>query len=400
VLDLAWKNMWQRKLRTTLTLLGIAVGLELVILLTAILDFTEQSMDTELAKYSGAGQLFVTSQALTGSTGQEFPPINSTLREDDADRIVTELEGRVDTSKTTPVLFRELAGPPYPNAPSEALAVGVHYDKIRAYVGAGAQLDPDGYLEDDSRLAGGVLEFSGPDAEEVILGDLAVGVFDDATVGSEISVAGQALLVVGRIQGQDVFDRVASNPVLMPLKTAQAIFQQPASVSALLITAPEPQAVAQLAETVRQQEPDLAVITEAEIAESLSDALAGERTFFRTINWTVYIVAAIVVAIVMVMAVSERTREIGTLRAIGSSRALVLVTIVAEAAFIGLLGGLVSIPVAFLLDIVIGYGLREVVEVASLVRVILLVTALSGVAALLPAWRATRISPVEALRYE
>ncbi len=400
MLDLAWKNMWQRKLRTTLTLLGIAVGLELVILMTAILDFTERSMDAELAKYAGAGQMFVTSQTLEGSTGQEFPPINSTLSEEIADRIVAELGGRVDASKTTPVLFRELAGSPYPNAPSEALAVGVHYDKIRAYIGDEAEIDPDGYPEGDPRLEEGVLEFSGPEAEEVILGDMAAGVFDDAMVGSEITVAGQSLLVVGRIQGKDLFDRVASNPVLMPLKTAQEIFQQPASVSALLITAPEPQAVSQLAETIRRQEPDLAVVTEAEIAQSLSDALAGERTFFRTINWTVYIVAAIVVAIVMVMAVSERTREIGTLRAIGSSRALVLATIVVEAAFIGLLGGLVSIPVAFVLDILVGFGLREVVEVASLVRVILLVTALSGVAALLPAWRATRISPVEALRYE
>ena len=75
MLDLAWKNLWQRKLRTGLTLLGIAVGLVLVILMTAILDFTEQSMDDELAKYAGAGQMFVTSQTLSGAS-REFPPIN------------------------------------------------------------------------------------------------------------------------------------------------------------------------------------------------------------------------------------------------------------------------------------------------------------------------------------
>lgn len=186
----------------------------------------------------------------------------------------------------------------------------------------------------------------------------------------------------------------------MPLKTAQDIFQQPASVSALLITAPEPDAVEPLAAMISEEAPDVELVTEVEIAASLNDALAGQQTFFNIINWTVYAVAAVVVTIVMVMAVSERTRDIGTLRAIGGSRALVLGMIVVEAAIVGLLGGLFSIPVAFLLDIVVGFGLREVVEVASLARVVLFVTVLSGVASLLPAWRATRISPVEALRYE
>ncbi len=398
--DLAWKNMWQHKLRTILTLIGIAVGLELVILLTAILDFTERSMDDELAKYSGAGQFFVTSKPLSGSSGQEFPPINNTLREDDADRIVVAVRDRVDESRTTPVLFRELAGPPFPNAPSEALAVGLHHDKVRAFVGDEARLDPDGYPAGDARLEHGLPEFSGPEAKEVILGDVAAGVFDDPNVGSQITVAGQMLLVVGRIRGEDEFDRVASNPILMPLRTAQEIFQQPASVSALLVTARQPGAVSQLAEEIRAQVSDVAVITEAEIAQSLNDALGGQRTFFNIINWTVYAVAAIVVAIVMIMAVAERTREIGTLRAIGASQALVLGTIVAEAVIIGLLGGLISIPVAFLLDSLVGFGLREVVEVASLAQVVLLATFLSGAAAFLPAWRATKITPVEALRYE
>ena len=242
---LAWKNMWQRKLRTGLTLLGVAVGLILVIMLTTILDFTEQSMDNELAKYAGAGQIFVTSQTLSGSV-PEFPPINSTLREDTATQIIEALEGQVDLSGTTPVVFRELAGPPFPNAPPKALAVGVDPDKIRAYLG------------DDFELEAGVLKFSSPQAREVILGDLAEWAFHGPNeVGSSVSVAGESLLVVGRIRGKSDFDRLASNPVLMPLKTAQEIFQQPASISALLITAPRLEAVTPLANGIRGAPPPL-----------------------------------------------------------------------------------------------------------------------------------------------
>ena len=388
MLNLAWKNLWQRKLRTSLTLLGIAVGLVLVILMTAILDFTEQSMDDELAKYAGAGQMFMTSQTLSGAP-IEFPPINSTLAEEAADRIMEALDGLVDLSKTTPLLFKELSGPPFPNAPPEALAVGVDPDKIGAYLGDQVTLDD------------GVLEFSGPRAREVIMGDLAADAFEGIQeVGSTITVAGEPMLIVARIRGESDFDRISSNAVRMPLKTAQEIFQQPASVSTLLITAPQLQAVAPLARGIRERAPTLDVVTQEEIAESLDDALAGQRGFFAIINGTVYIVAAIVVAIVMVMAVTERTREIGVLRAIGSSRALVLSTIVLEAIVLGFLGGLVSIPVAFLLDMLVGFGLRDVVEIVSLVQIVLIVTVLSGIAAFIPAWQATRISPVEALRYE
>ena len=388
MLDLAWKNLWQRKLRTALTLLGIAVGLVLVILMTAILDFTEQSMDDELAKYAGAGQMFVTSQTLSGAP-IEFPPINSTLAEEAANQIIEALEGVVDLSKTTPLLFKELSGPPFPNAPPEALAVGVDPDKIGAYLGDQVTLDH------------GVLEFSGPRAREVIMGDLAADAFEGIQeVGSTVTVAGEPMLVVARIRGESDFDRISSNAVLMPLKTAQEIFQQPASISTLLITAPQLQTVAPLARGIRERAPTLDVVTQEEIAESLDDALADQREFFAIINGTVYIVAAIVVAIVMVMAVTERTREIGVLRAIGSSRTRVLSTIVLEAVVIGFLGGLISIPVAFLLDVLVGFGLRDVVEVASLVQIVLIVTVLSGIAAFIPAWQATRISPVEALRYE
>ena len=128
--------------------------------------------------------------------------------------------------------------------------------------------------------------------------------------------------------------------------------------------------------------------------------MEGQRFFFGLINNTAYVVAAVVVLIVMIMAVSERTREIGTIRAIGGSRWMVVRTVVFEAMLIGLAGGIVSIPIAFILDMIIGFGLTEVVRASSLIQIVTAATLLSVVAALLPAWQATRISPIEALRNE
>ena len=79
---------------------------------------------------------------------------------------------------------------------------------------------------------------------------------------------------------------------------------------------------------------------------------------------------------------------------------MVVRTVVFEAMLIGLVGGILSIPIAFILDAIIGFGLAEVVRVSSLIQIVVAAALLSVVAALLPTWQATRISPIEALRNE
>ena len=206
--------------------------------------------------------------------------------------------------------------------------------------------------------------------------------------------------MVGRVGSETKFDRISANVVLMPLETAQSIFNQEGTISALLITASSLGDVGLVAGQIRESNPDLSVISQEEIANSLDDALAGQRQFFALINNTLYIVAAVIVLIVTVMAVSERTREIGTLRALGTSKRVVLPTVVLEATALGLIGGIVAVPVSFLLDLILDFGLTQVTRPTDLIQVVIFVAFLSAIASIFPAWRAMRISPVEALRYE
>lgn len=388
MLDIAWKNMWTRKMRTILTILGIAVALELVIMMTTIVDFTERSMQSELSKYSGAGQIYVRSQATAGIAGQEFPPVNSILREEEGIQIIDEVSGDIDVSMSTPLLFYQLAPPPYPNSPPEALLVALDNDKISAYI------------SEDAVVKDGVLAFSSAGAHEVILGPMASGFFGSPAVGDEISIVGEPLCVVGLVEGDELEDRLTANVVLVPIETAQGILGQTGSISAVLITSNRLDNISVLAESIRGSHPRVSVLTQEEIAENLDTILDQERFFFNMINYTVYIIAAVVVLIVMIMAVAERTKEIGTLRAIGASRWLVLRTILFEAILLGLIGSILSIPIAFLIDLMIGYGLREIVDAWSLVQILITVVVLSAVASIIPAFRATRVNPIEALRYE
>ena len=116
------------------------------------------------------------------------------------------------------------------------------------------------------------------------------------------------------------------------------------------------------------------------------------------INTTVLVVAAIVVLIVMAMAIMERTREIGILRALGAKRRTVLLTVLYESVMICLIGGVFGILFAWFLMVgVFGASLATPAVIGQAIAVAFVV---GIVASLYPAWRATRINPVEALRYE
>jgi len=380
--------MWTRKTRTVLTILGIAVALELVIMMTTIVDFTERSMQSELAKYSGAGQIYVRSHEVAGMAGHEFPPVNSILREEEGRQIIGEVAEQVDMELTTPLIFYQLAPPPYPNAAPEALLVAVEEDKVSAYIG------------EEPVVKAGMPAFSGANAREVILGPMASLYFGEPDVGDEIQIIGEPLRVISLIEGRNMEDRLTMNVVLMPIETAQSILGQSESISAVLITSARLDTVGSLAENIRNNHPKVSVLTQEDIAANLDTILGQTRFFFNMINYTVYIIAAVVVLIVMIMAVTERTKEIGTLRAIGASRWLVLRTILLEALLIGIIGSIFSIPVAFVIDVSIGYGLREIVDAWSLVQILITAVVLSALAAVIPALRATRVNPIEALRYE
>jgi putative ABC transport system permease protein len=108
----------------------------------------------------------------------------------------------------------------------------------------------------------------------------------------------------------------------------------------------------------------------------------------------------------MLMSVFERTREIGVLRALGWRRRRVLGMIMREALLLGLMGGLTGIGVSMILVYLIklapmvGAMFAASWDLEIFARAILIAVLLGLVGGLYPAYRATKLQPVEALRYE
>ena len=135
---------------------------------------------------------------------------------------------------------------------------------------------------------------------------------------------------------------------------------------------------------------------------------------FTMIGSIALLVATIGIANTMVMAIYERTREIGILKAMGASRGEVRQMFMLEAGFIGMIGGVFGLVIGW----VLGLGLNQAIEIFSRMReqpihgkfflitpflafgVIVFATFIGLLAGLLPAQRAARLDPLEALRHE
>ncbi|BDZ70036.1 ABC transporter permease [Methanobacterium petrolearium] len=162
---------------------------------------------------------------------------------------------------------------------------------------------------------------------------------------------------------------------------------------------------------VENQIPDTMAMTQSDFTQQIDDLMNGIMLFIGAIASIGLIVGVISIVNIMLVNVTERTREIGVLKAIGFTNREVLGSILMEAGLLGFIGALIGlILAAILLQLgIILFGPQLGMEDMSLTYMlpawlILAVvggaTVLSVLAGLYPAWRASRLNVVEALRYD
>jgi len=153
----------------------------------------------------------------------------------------------------------------------------------------------------------------------------------------------------------------------------------------------------------------ITVSTKSDMSKQIDDMMSGLTLFIGGIASIALMVGVISIINIMLVNVTERTREIGVLKAIGFTSREVLGSILLEAALIGFIGGVVGLIIAaILLQIAImlfgsqigDIQLVQMLPVWLIAGVLGGATALSVLAGLYPAWRASRLNVVEALRNE
>jgi len=191
--------------------------------------------------------------------------------------------------------------------------------------------------------------------------------------------------------------------IAIPLKTAQQLYEVGGEFSYLLAQADSIDVVSKASEGIKEKMGDRATVVTAESAQERVNSVLGTiQSVLGGIAGISLVVAGVGIINTMTVSVMERTKEIGTLKAIGAKSFDVLLMFLSEAMLTGLIGGAIGAGFGFLLAQIIGRFI-DLPTSSSLVlggEVILFAVVTSILSGLYPAYRASNMNPVEALRHE
>jgi ABC-type antimicrobial peptide transport system permease subunit len=221
-------------------------------------------------------------------------------------------------------------------------------------------------------------------------------------IGDTIELIGSRFRVVGIYENGSGWMEMGG---IISLRDGQTIVGKPRKVSMYMVKVDNPTDAPEIVAEINTKFPEAHASISGEFAEQMPD-MAAMDVMMGAISFLAIAVGGFGVMNTMLMAVLERTREIGVLRALGWRRRRILSMIVKEAFWLGILGGLTGILIGFSLGYVldnaplIGDIYTIVWELDIFVRAIGIALFLGVLGGIYPAFRATRLQPVEALRYE
>jgi putative ABC transport system permease protein len=191
--------------------------------------------------------------------------------------------------------------------------------------------------------------------------------------------------------------------ISIPLRTAQQLFEIGGEFSYLLAQADNIDVVNLAADGIEEKMGDRAtVVTAASAQEQVDSILSTLQAVLGGIAGISLVVAGVGIVNTMTVSVMERTKEIGTMKAIGAKSFDVLLMFISEAMLTGFIGGAIGAGFGFMLARLIGRFI-DLPTSSSLMlgaKVILFAIVTSVSSGLYPAYRASKMNPVEALRHE
>jgi putative ABC transport system permease protein len=258
------------------------------------------------------------------------------------------------------------------------------------------------------------LEVSGGRPICVLGSEIAEGLFPSETpLGKTIKVGGYPYRVVGVLEKQGSFLGLQSldNRVYVPINRFFKEFRSFRGGIEVWVKAASIELVPEAKEEIRgimrkarglspKAEDDFAINQQEILVQTFNSfgvMIAGFGLFITGLS---LFVGGIGIMNIMFVSVTERTREIGIRMAIGAPRRTILAQFLIEAGALSLIGGVIGVAIAFPLTLVIDQVLPTAMPLNIVFIALLVSVAVGVISGFLPAYRASRLDPVEALRYE
>ncbi len=387
------RNLIRRKLRTSLTIIGISVGIWALVVMS--------SMANKIGSLVEGGSIYfgdkiIVSDASSPAFGLGFTPIPISI---------------VDMVAAVPGVAVAV---PQIQLPLELEASSTGFGIPEFIVGAVADADQGRETFEISVAQGRLLVPGDEGANVVVLGADLARKFDKG-IGDTMAIRGSEFEVVG------VLEPTLTAPdttVQMPLATTQILLAMDAPILARqgigseelatqIVVYPETGAdIYALAEAIEDSVAQVQTITGDDFDEEIGSATAIFNAIILGVALISLAVGGLSVINTMAMSVAERTREIGIKRSIGASRGRIVREVVVESSLIGLTGGVIGLVLGAIVVLVANEMGRSSGTIlfhltfGTAAFAVVFSTILGALAGLAPAWTAARLDPVEALRYE
>jgi len=363
--SMALRNLGRQRTRTILTFVGVGIGMLAILLIGSLGEGT----------VTGFNQLFGGTEITVVQAGQPDTSLSSIQ-----ERVLRRIEALPEVQYVSGLIFSVVSTPRDPFF----------------VVNARARNDPmlSRLVVREGRLLGS--------SRECVLGWRAAAQ-QNRRIGDRLSILGTRFTIVGIIESGNTFE---DNGAIIELQEAQRLLKKPNQVMAAQIKLVDPEQTDAVLERLKQEYPGLLFSKSTEFAESLPDMQMTEQSI-QVIFLMTTLVGSIALMNTMIMSIYERTREIGVLRAVGWRKSRVLAQILGESLLVTLTSGAIGalltwgfIQVFRTLPSTGFYRDLFVLTPRVLVQTLFICVLLGVIGGLYPAWRASRFSPVEALRYE
>ena len=380
------RELLRRKLRTTLTILGITIGIWSLVVFSSMANKINSFVDAGSAMY--AGKIIVTDGQSFGTT-----PIRLAAVED-----IAGISGVAAVDPQVQVFWNVDEGISF-GVPKTVTGLIPGQDE-----GRGFQLE----------LATG-RELSTEDTGRVVVLGADIAKEYQVAAGQAVEIHGQTFEVIGTYLPTLA---AADTDSHVPLATAQELYLAtlpPLVVEAvvasdlanqIVVYPEEGQDAAAIATEIEATVDNTVALTGAEFQEMIGSSSAIFNAIIIGVAAISLVVGGLSVINTMAMSVAERTREIGIKRAIGGQRRRIVRELVAEAGLIGLIGGLLGLGLGALVVVLANEAGRSGGTVlfdltpGTALFAVGFSTILGMLAGIIPAWSAARLDPVSALRYE